>query len=44
MSDYKVTYFNSKGRAEISRLILAAAGQKFTDERVADWPKGKDGT
>lgn len=43
MSDYKLTYFNGKGRAEITRLIFAAAGQKYTDERLADWPKGKEG-
>lgn len=43
MSDYKLTYFNARGRAEFVRLIFAAAGQKFTDERISDWPKGKEG-
>ena len=28
MSKYKLTYFEAKGRAEISRLIFAAAGQE----------------
>ena len=43
MSHYKITYFDGRGRAEISRLILSAAGVDFTDERVKDWPKGKEG-
>jgi len=43
MSTYKLTYFNARGRAEISRLIFAAAGQEFEDIRVehADWPSKK---
>lgn len=43
MPEYKLTYFNGRGRAEITRLIFAAAGQKYTDERISDWPKGKEG-
>lgn len=43
MPSYKVTYFNGKGRAELSRLILTAAGVEFTDERVTNWPTGKEG-
>ena len=40
MPSYTLTYFNFKGRGELMRLIFAAAGQKFTDERVEmqDWP------
>lgn len=46
MADYKVTYFNGRGRAELARLVLAAAGQKFTDERYefTEWPSHKAGT
>ncbi|CAF4775331.1 unnamed protein product, partial [Rotaria sp. Silwood1] len=33
MSIYKLFYFNIRARAEISRLIFAAAGQKFQDVR-----------
>ena len=33
MSTYKLYYFNRRGRAEISRLILAAADQKYEDVR-----------
>ena len=42
MPSYKLTYFDGRGRAEISRLIFAAAGVEYTDERVKDWPAGKD--
>ena len=43
MPSYKLYYFNAKGRAEISRLIFAAAGIKYEDVRVqgADWQKLK---
>jgi glutathione S-transferase len=34
MSDIKLTYFNVKGRGEISRLILAYAGVEYKDERI----------
>ena len=34
MPKYKITYFNVKGRAELSRLVLAAAGVDFEDIRV----------
>jgi hypothetical protein len=33
MSTYKLYYFNARGRAETSRLILVAASQKFEDIR-----------
>lgn len=37
---YKLTYFNGRGRAEIARLIFAAAGQKYNDNRIErdQWP------
>ena len=40
MSTYKLHYFNGRGRAEVSRLIFAAAGQKFEDTRFEreQWP------
>ncbi|KAH9508180.1 Glutathione S-transferase 1 [Bulinus truncatus] len=31
----KLTYFNGRGRAEVSRLVLAVAGQKYEDVRLA---------
>ncbi|CAC5415518.1 HPGDS [Mytilus coruscus] len=43
MSTYKVTYFNGRGRGELTRLLFVAAGQKFEDERVTreEWQKLK---
>ncbi|XP_048797231.1 hematopoietic prostaglandin D synthase [Lagopus muta] len=43
MPNYKLTYFNLRGRAEISRYIFAYSGIKYEDHRleVADWPKIK---
>lgn len=43
MTKYTVHYFNVKGRGEIVRLILVAAGVDFEDNRVEreDWPKLK---
>ncbi|XP_063446759.1 glutathione S-transferase 3-like [Mytilus trossulus] len=43
MSTYKVTYFNGRGRGELTRLLLVAAGQEFEDERVTreEWQKLK---
>ncbi|CAF1302740.1 unnamed protein product [Adineta steineri] len=43
MSTYKLYYFDGRGRAEVSRLILATAGQKFEDIRYqsTEWPSHK---
>ena len=40
MPKIKLTYFGIRGRAELSRLILAAAEMPYEDNRVAneDWP------
>ena len=43
MPNFKLTYFNGRGRAELTRLIFAAADVKYTDERLANWPTGKEG-
>ena len=46
MVQYKLTYFNLRGRGEIARLIFAAAGQEYQDNRVefAAWPTIKPTT
>jgi glutathione S-transferase len=36
MSTYKLYYFNARGRAEVSRLIFAAAGQTYDDVRYGN--------
>ncbi len=41
MPSYKIVYFDGRGRAEISRMILTLAGVEFEDVRVNDWPKRK---
>ncbi|XP_046646250.1 glutathione S-transferase 1-like [Daphnia pulicaria] len=40
MSNYKLIYFNVRGRAELSRLILSCANVPFEDYRIehSDWP------
>ena len=35
MTQYKLTYFNGRGRAEVIRLIFAQAGVKYEDHRIA---------
>ncbi|XP_029440758.1 hematopoietic prostaglandin D synthase [Rhinatrema bivittatum] len=39
MPNYKLTYFNLRGRAEIARYIFAFSGIKYEDNRLqrADW-------
>ena len=41
----KLIYFPVTGRAEMTRLMFAAAGVKYEDERIKweDWPKLKTG-
>ncbi|XP_061427182.1 hematopoietic prostaglandin D synthase [Lethenteron reissneri] len=43
MPTYKLTYFNLKGRAELSRYIFAYGDIKYEDQRVdqAEWAKIK---
>ncbi|CAF3019680.1 unnamed protein product [Rotaria socialis] len=43
-STYKLFYLNIRARAEVSRLIFAAAGQKFEDVRIErnDWLSNKN--
>ena len=41
MPNYTLNYFNGRGRAELTRLVFAAADAKYVDKRVemgADWP------
>nr|AFQ35985.1 glutathione S-transferase sigma 3 [Mytilus galloprovincialis] len=35
MPSYKLSYFKGKGRGELARLMFAAAGKEFEDERLA---------
>ena len=43
MPEYKLKYFNFRGRAELPRLMFAEAGQCYEDIRIEqeDWPKEK---
>jgi len=34
MSEMKLTYFNARGRAELTRLLFAQAGKKYVDCRL----------
>lgn len=40
MGKFKLTYFNGKGRAEAIRIVFAAAGQEYEDNRIegSTWP------
>nr|BAN20506.1 glutathionetransferase [Riptortus pedestris] len=44
MTDYKLTYFDLKGRAEPIRYILSYMGKKFEDDRIPvyKWSQIKD--
>nr|QVK45617.1 glutathione S transferase [Brachionus paranguensis] len=44
MSDYNLKYFNLRGRGEIIRLIFAASGKQYNDERIEfeQWPAQKN--
>ncbi|CAF0719018.1 unnamed protein product [Brachionus calyciflorus] len=46
MPSHKLNYFNLRGRGEIIRLIFAAAGAEFTDNRIEfdQWPALKADT
>ena len=46
MSQYKLTYFNGRGRAELIRLILAQAGIQYEDNRISkeEWGELKPTT
>ena len=32
---FKLSYFDIRGRAELPRLVFAAAGKEFEDERLS---------
>ena len=38
----KLTYFNGRGRGELSRIILAQAGVEYEDHRITfdEWKGG----
>ncbi|XP_021186079.3 glutathione S-transferase 2 [Helicoverpa armigera] len=46
MPKYVITYFNGKGVAESSRLLMAYGGEEFEDRRVSfqEWPELKPKT
>eukprot|EP00762_Andalucia_godoyi_P001013 ANDGO_01978.mRNA.1 putative glutathione S-transferase 5 len=43
MSQYKLNYFNGRGRAELVRLVFAEAGVSYEDNRIEQsaWPTVK---
>ena len=43
MPNYKLTYFNGRGRAEVIRLLFEVAGVKYEDVRIEReaWPELK---
>ncbi|XP_071488050.1 glutathione S-transferase 1-like isoform X2 [Diadema antillarum] len=44
MPNYKLVYFNARGRAEPARILFYLKGQDFVDDRFSyeDWPKLKE--
>ena len=46
MPQYKLTYYNARTRAEVSRLVLAQAGMEYEDKRVSgkEWRQLKPQT
>lgn len=46
MPSYKLQYFDGKGRAELARLLFAAAGKEYEDERLGGetWLAAKPNT
>ena len=45
MPNYTLYYFNGRGRAEICRMLMAAAGVPYTDKRFEfnEWDKYRNG-
>ena len=43
MSDIKLVYFDIRGRGEVARLVMVAAGQQWDDARLTfqQWPAEK---
>lgn len=43
MTQYKLNYFNLRGRGEVVRLVFVAAGQQYQDNRIEfdQWPQVK---
>ena len=46
MTKYTLTYFNVRGRAEVTRLLFAQAGVEYEDKRVSheEWQRLKPNT
>lgn len=42
MSEFKIIYYNCRGRSEVTRIILEFAGKSYEEEYVDDkWPEYK---